>query len=408
MPHSRGSLELDAPEFQRRREENLVNELKNLDFVKKDAKPCPTCGMAISKSAGCNKMTCSNCGQYFCFKCGKRIDGYLHFSNSCTLFDDDDRGENAQLWQLVQQQEQRQQQRQEAIRFGKPCPSCGQPNVKVGNNNHIFCMSCQNHYCGQCHKLVRKSSEHFGPNKCASVLLMPQATSQATTWVLQKKRTRKIAIDPRDFCESVSSAIEKHEDEQAIHTLLCSTFLLRSRHNGNNAKRKFKTKISKNSGFLLASGTSRPTRLHARKLLSTPKRSYKQPLNQATSEQLGKINLSSSHNIAIRYHHRGIATANGTTSSLPTMVATPILPPRHSLPLRILPTNDHPKLFTRPSLIAATRANTLALLTSLHIEYLPTAHAQPVPPMHARPTQEQHEKSRSSPARLKHAKCDIK
>ncbi|EFJ27323.1 hypothetical protein SELMODRAFT_412398 [Selaginella moellendorffii] len=66
-------------EDQRRREENPVNELKNLDFVKKDAKPCPTCGMAISKSAGCNKMTCSSCGQYFCFKCGKRIDGYLHF-----------------------------------------------------------------------------------------------------------------------------------------------------------------------------------------------------------------------------------------------------------------------------------------------------------------------------------------
>ncbi|XP_024523956.1 E3 ubiquitin-protein ligase RNF14 [Selaginella moellendorffii] len=166
----RGSLSED----QRKREENLVNELKNLDFVKKDAKPCPTCGMAISKSAGCNKMTCSNCGQYFCFKCGKRIDGYLHFSNSCTLFDDDDRGENAQLWQLVQQQEQRQQQRQEAIRFGKPCPSCGQPNVKVGNNNHIFCMSCQNHYCGQCHKLVRKSSEHFGPNKCKQHSVEPR------------------------------------------------------------------------------------------------------------------------------------------------------------------------------------------------------------------------------------------
>ncbi len=62
-------------------------ELKNLEEIKKVAKVCPSCGEAVQKSEGCNKMTCL-CGTFFCYLCGKKIDGYSHFDNRCELFTD--------------------------------------------------------------------------------------------------------------------------------------------------------------------------------------------------------------------------------------------------------------------------------------------------------------------------------
>ena len=53
--------------------------------------------MAIEKSEGCNKMTCGNCGAFFCWRCNKAVDGYEHFrSGTCILFD---HGE-IQRWEL--------------------------------------------------------------------------------------------------------------------------------------------------------------------------------------------------------------------------------------------------------------------------------------------------------------------
>ena len=57
-------------------------------MMQETSKRCPACGMAIQKSAGCNKMTCGNCGAFFCWRCNKEVDGYDHFrTGKCILFD---------------------------------------------------------------------------------------------------------------------------------------------------------------------------------------------------------------------------------------------------------------------------------------------------------------------------------
>lgn len=37
---------------------------------------------------------------------------------------------------------------------------------QIGNNNHMFCWACQNHYCYLCKKIVRRGSHHYGPKGC--------------------------------------------------------------------------------------------------------------------------------------------------------------------------------------------------------------------------------------------------
>jgi E3 ubiquitin-protein ligase RNF14 len=56
-----------------------MDEVCSIMEILKDAKQCPQCKMAISKIEGCNKMTCLNCGQLFCYQCNAAITGYDHF-----------------------------------------------------------------------------------------------------------------------------------------------------------------------------------------------------------------------------------------------------------------------------------------------------------------------------------------
>ncbi|KAE8055655.1 hypothetical protein FH972_012482 [Carpinus fangiana] len=147
------------------REREMINEILSVKEVLRDAKQCPSCKIAISRTEGCNKMMCNNCGQYFCYRCNKAIDGYDHFrEGTCDLFPQ----EAIQGWEerINPRQVLGQIRAEFFAQHVHACPNCGQYNAKVGNNNHIFCWACQVHYCYLCKKTVRRSSQHFGPRGC--------------------------------------------------------------------------------------------------------------------------------------------------------------------------------------------------------------------------------------------------
>ena len=54
------------------------NNIKSAEMIKKDTKPCPTCGTRIFKMVGCNQMWCTNCNCAFDWKTGRLDSGPVH------------------------------------------------------------------------------------------------------------------------------------------------------------------------------------------------------------------------------------------------------------------------------------------------------------------------------------------
>ena len=73
-----------------------ITELKNhecdqelvetFNTIKKEAKPCPTCGEFISKISGCDQMFCVKCGTAFSWKTGLVEKGLIHNPHANTFF----------------------------------------------------------------------------------------------------------------------------------------------------------------------------------------------------------------------------------------------------------------------------------------------------------------------------------
>ena len=54
------------------------NDLKTVAMLRKDTKPCPSCGVPINKISGCDQMWCTQCKVAFSWRTGRRINGVIH------------------------------------------------------------------------------------------------------------------------------------------------------------------------------------------------------------------------------------------------------------------------------------------------------------------------------------------
>ncbi|KAK8926255.1 hypothetical protein KSP39_PZI018940 [Platanthera zijinensis] len=161
----------NVKDVQKKWELDMINEILSTKEALRDARQCPSCKMAISRTEGCNKMHCTNCGNYFCYICCVAIDGYDHFKDGCQLFTD----QQVLEWEALRNPRQIVRRLQAEFNSGttQMCPNCGQMNAKVKNNNHILCRACQTHYCALCLQIVRSTSKHFGPKGCKQHTIPP-------------------------------------------------------------------------------------------------------------------------------------------------------------------------------------------------------------------------------------------
>ncbi|CAL7947860.1 unnamed protein product [Xylocopa violacea] len=76
--------------YGRKQIERIVEKYLTEQYIKTgQVKPCPNCSTMISKTTGCNKMTCFYCKAHFCWLCGIHITSkfaYDHFTTPTTCY----------------------------------------------------------------------------------------------------------------------------------------------------------------------------------------------------------------------------------------------------------------------------------------------------------------------------------
>jgi len=184
---------------ERLRARKVMEELLTLRMLSKDSQNCPKCHVLITRSAGCNHMTCRSCGTHFCYKCGKELDPsdpYAHFREGgpCKTFDTEEvhrinqeqRRNPGMDDELMRLREEFGDQERLFAMFGTPaqrgatrnwntradgdsrCPSCGHYNKRAGTLNQVRCPFCRTSYCHYCSKrIIGSVSERYrGPRAC--------------------------------------------------------------------------------------------------------------------------------------------------------------------------------------------------------------------------------------------------
>eukprot|EP00386_Alphamonas_edax_P008966 GDKI01029454.1.p1 GENE.GDKI01029454.1~~GDKI01029454.1.p1 ORF type:complete len:176 (-),score=24.55 GDKI01029454.1:63-590(-) len=149
---------------------------------------CPKCKVVVERVAGCNKMTCSRCGAFFCWLCNKQIQGYDHFKTPCGMNSrlQKNLAEMAMLLTdektVLNPDHKSDLELQEAGGFipnddshkpkyklthwknSKKCPFCKCTVEKKSTDNNLLCFVCGNHFCFVCNKGLKKGDMggHFG------------------------------------------------------------------------------------------------------------------------------------------------------------------------------------------------------------------------------------------------------
>jgi len=70
----------------RKKHECNPEMVESFKMIKKEAKPCPSCGEFISKISGCDQMFCTSCGTAFSWITGAIEKGVIHNPHAHTFF----------------------------------------------------------------------------------------------------------------------------------------------------------------------------------------------------------------------------------------------------------------------------------------------------------------------------------